>query len=40
MRARWSRPLLGYALFALAVFVVALAYTLPHDLIASRVLET
>jgi type II secretion system protein N len=33
------RRAVGYAAFTLAVFLVALLYTLPHDLIARRALE-
>ncbi|HZR83174.1 MAG TPA: type II secretion system protein GspN [Candidatus Binatia bacterium] len=38
--ARRPRPIVGYAIFTAAVFVIALAYTLPHDLIARSALAT
>jgi type II secretion system protein N len=37
--ARRPPPLAGYVIFTFLVFSLALAYTLPHDLIAARVLE-
>jgi type II secretion system protein N len=37
---RRPHPILGYAAFTVAVFVVALAYLLPHDVIATRALAT
>lgn len=42
LRGGWLKrphPILGYVLFSLAVFLVALAYSLPHDLIAARILS-
>ncbi len=38
-RLRPSRAALGYALFTLVAFLIALALSLPHDLIAARALE-
>lgn len=37
---RERAALLGYATFTLAVFLLALLWTLPHDLIATRAVET
>ncbi len=37
LRAR--AELIGYVLFTLAVFLLALVWSLPHDLIAARAIE-